>query len=144
LHLFRAEGCRMQVGGSDQWGNITLGMDLIRRMHGAEAYGLAWPLLTRADGSKFGKSEGGSIWLAADKTSPYQFFQYWLNTPDADAARYLLLFTDLPHPEVEALAGASPEQRAAQRQLAWDLPAAVHGAGAAEAARGAAAVLFGG
>ena len=144
LRLFEDHACRMQVGGSDQWGNITLGIDLIRRATGEEAYGLAWPLLTRADGTKFGKSESGSIWLAADKTSPYQFFQYWLNTPDADAARYLLLFTDLPHPEVEALAGAPAEQRAAQRQLAWDLTAAVHGEDAAEAARRASDVLFGG
>jgi len=95
LHLFREHGCRMQVGGTDQWGNITLGIDLIRRMTGEDAYGLAWPLLTKADGSKFGKSEQGAIWLSADKTSPYDFFQYWLNASDADVGTYLRLFTDL-------------------------------------------------
>jgi tyrosyl-tRNA synthetase len=144
LHLFREHGCRMQVGGSDQWGNITLGMDLIRRMEGEEAFGLAWPLLTKADGSKFGKSEGGSIWLSPEKTSPYQFFQYWLNTADEDVVAYLLLLTDLPPEEVQGLAAAPPEERAAQRQLAWQLTATVHGEAAAEAARRASEALFGG
>jgi tyrosyl-tRNA synthetase len=144
LHLFREHGCRMQVGGTDQWGNITLGIDLIRRVVGAEAFGLAWPLLTRADGTKFGKSETGTVWLSAKRTSPYQFFQYWLNTPDADVRRYLQLFTDLPHTEIEGLASAPPEERAGQRELAWRLTAIVHGEAEAERARRASDALFGG
>jgi len=144
LHLFRQHGCRMQVGGSDQWGNITLGIDLIRRATGEEAYGLAWPLLTRADGSKFGKSEAGSVWLSSDKTSPYDFFQYWLNASDDDVATYLRLFTDVPEEEVIELLEAPPEQRAAQRRLAHDVTATVHGQGAVDAAEQASAALFGG
>jgi tyrosyl-tRNA synthetase len=144
LHLFGTEGCRMQVGGSDQWGNVTLGIDLIRRVRAEEAYGLAWPLLTRADGSKFGKSEGDSVWLSTEKTSPFQFFQYWLNTHDEDVERFLLLFTDLPRQEVAALASAPPEQRAGQRQLAWELTALVHGEEEAEKARRTSDALFGG
>jgi len=144
LHLFREHGCRMQVGGTDQWGNITLGIDLIRRMTGEEAYGLAWPLLTKADGSKFGKSEQGAIWLSADKTSPYDFFQYWLNASDADVGTYLRLFTDLSEEEIGSLVAAPPEQRAAQRRLAHELTATVHGPEGVEAAERASAVLFGG
>jgi tyrosyl-tRNA synthetase len=144
LHLFQSRGCRMQVGGSDQWGNVTLGIDLIRRGTGEEAFGLAWPLLTRADGSKFGKSEGGSIWLAAEKTSPYDFFQYWMNAGDHDVRTYLALFTDLPDAEVADLLAAPPEQRAAQRRLAHELTATVHGPAGVEAAERASAALFGG
>jgi tyrosyl-tRNA synthetase len=144
LHLYKSEGCRLQVGGSDQWGNITLGIDLIRRSTGDEAYGLAWPLLTRADGSKFGKSEGGSVWLSAEKTSPYDFFQYWVNASDDDVRTYLPLFTDLPDAEVADLLAAPPEQRAAQRRLAHELTATVHGPGGVEAAERASAALFGG
>jgi tyrosyl-tRNA synthetase len=144
LHLFRTEGCRMQVGGSDQWGNITLGIDLIRRTTGEEAYGLAWPLLTRADGSKFGKSEGGSIWLSADKTSPYDFFQYWVNASDDDVRTYLRLFTDLGDEEVADLLAAPPEQRAAQRRLAHEVTSTVHGPEGVAAAEQASAALFGG
>src|SRR5437764_15075800 len=102
-YLFREYGCRMQVGGSDQWGNITLGIDLIRRVEGEEAYAAAWPLLTKADGTKFGKTESGAVWLAADRTSPYQFFQFWLNTADDDVGDYLSLLTELPAGEVEGL-----------------------------------------
>ena len=144
LHLFREHGCRMQVGGSDQWGNITLGIDLIRRAEGEEAYGLAWPLLTRADGSKFGKSEGGSIWLSGEKTSPYDFFQYWVNAHDDDMATYLDLFTDLSVEDRAELAASPPEQRAAQRRLAHDLTATVHGPEGLAAAERATAALFGG
>jgi tyrosyl-tRNA synthetase len=144
LHLFRKYGCRMQVGGNDQWGNITLGIDLIRRVEGEEAYGLAWPLLTRADGSKFGKSEGGSIWLSADKTSPYDFFQYWVNADDADVPTYLQLFSDLSDAERRALLEAPPEQRAAQRRLAHDLTETVHGPEGLAAAERATEALFGG
>jgi tyrosyl-tRNA synthetase len=144
LHLFQTEGCHMQVGGSDQWGNITLGIDLIRRVSGEEAYGLAWPLLTRADGSKFGKSEGGSIWLSADKTSPYDFFQYWVNASDDDVRTYLRLFTDLPDEDVADLLAAPAEQRAAQRRLAHEVTETVHGAEGVAAAERASAALFGG
>jgi tyrosyl-tRNA synthetase len=144
LHLFREHGCRMQVGGTDQWGNITLGIDLIRRMTGEDAYGLAWPLLTKADGSKFGKSEQGAIWLSADKTSPYDFFQYWMNVSDADVGTYLRLFTDASEDEVGSLLSAPPEQRAAQRRLAHELTETVHGREGVEAAERASAALFGG
>ena len=144
LHLFGEHGCRMQVGGSDQWGNITLGIDLIRRVQGEEAYGAAWPLLTKADGSKFGKSESGTVWLAPEKTSPYEFFQFWLNTADADVGDYLALLTELPEQEITGLVAAPPEERAAQRQLAWDLTSRVHGEAAAEAARRASTALFSG
>jgi tyrosyl-tRNA synthetase len=144
LHLFREHGCRMQVGGSDQWGNITLGIDLIRRAEGEETYGLAWPLLTRADGSKFGKSEGGSIWLSADRTSPYEFFQYWMNADDADAGTYLRLFTDVAEEEVADLLAAPPEQRAGQRRLAHEVTSTVHGQEGVTAAERASAALFGG
>ena len=144
LYLFREYGCRMQVGGSDQWGNITLGIDLIRRVTGEEAYGAAWPLLTKADGSKFGKSEEGAIWLAPEKTSPYLFFQYWLNASDDDIGNYLRLFTDISEEEVASLLAAPPEERAAQRRLAHELTATVHGAEGVAAAERASAALFGG
>jgi tyrosyl-tRNA synthetase len=144
LHLSRTEGCRLQVGGSDQWGNITLGIDLIRRATGEEAYGLAWPLLTRSDGSKFGKSEGGSIWLSADKTSPYDFFQYWVNASDDDVRTYLRLFTDLGDEETADLLAAPPEQRAAQRRLAHEVTSTVHGPEGVAAAERASGALFGG
>src|SRR5437868_7481943 len=144
LHLFGDHGCRMQVGGSDQWGNITLGIDLIRRATGEEAYGLAWPLLTRADGSKFGKSEAGSVWLSSDKTSPYDFFQYWMNASDDDVATYLRLFTDLSEEEMGSLLAAPPEQRAAQRRLAHELTATVHGQEGVDAAERTSTALFGG
>jgi len=144
LHLSREHGCRMQVGGTDQWGNITVGVDLIRRMTGEDAYGLAWPLLTKADGSKFGKSEQGAVWLSAEKTSPYDFFQYWVNAGDDDVGTYLRLFTDLSEDEVAALLAAPPEDRAAQRRLAHELTATVHGQEGVEAAERASAALFGG
>jgi len=144
LHLFQNHGCRMQVGGSDQWGNITLGIDLIRRTLGEEAYGLAWPLLTRADGSKFGKSEGGAIWLSAEKTSPYDFYQYWVNASDDDVASYLRLFTDLSDEEVADLLAAPPEQRAAQRRLAREITTTVHGPEGVAAAERATQAFFGG
>ena len=135
---------RLQVGGTDQWGNITLGIDLIRRVTGDEAYGLAWPLLTRADGSKFGKSEGGSVWLSPEKTSPYDFFQYWVNASDDDVRTYLRLFTDLADEEVAELLAAPPEQRAAQRRLAHEVTSTVHGPEGVAAAERASTALFGG
>jgi tyrosyl-tRNA synthetase len=141
LRLFEEHGCRLQLGGSDQWGNITAGIELIRRSAQGQAYGLTWPLLTRADGSKFGKSEGANVWLDPGRTSPYRFFQYWLNTPDADLDRYLRLFTDLDREETEAVVA---DPRAAQRRLAFEITAWVHGPDEAERAREASAVLFDG
>ena len=144
LHLFREHRCRMQVGGSDQWGNITLGIDLIRRTVGEEAYGAAWPLLLKADGTKFGKTETGTVWLAAEKTTPYDFFQYWVNASDDDVGRYLRLFTDLSEADIADLMAAPPEQRSAQHRLAHELTATVHGPEGVAAAERASAALFGG
>jgi tyrosyl-tRNA synthetase len=147
LHLFDTEGCRLQLGGSDQWGNITAGIDLIRRVRGAEAFGLTWPLVTRADGTKFGKSEGGNVWLDPARTSPYQFFQHWVRTDDRDVGRYLRLLTSLDRDriaELEAAAAQHPARREAQQVLASELTAAVHGEDEAARARRAAAALFGG
>ncbi len=130
------------MGGSDQWGNITAGIDLIRRRGRVQAYGLTFPLVTRADGSKFGKSEGGNVWLDPARTSPYEFFQFWLRAGDADVGRYLRLFTWLDRArieELEAAVAAHPERREAQRVLAREVTAEVHGAEAAEAAEQAAA-----
>jgi tyrosyl-tRNA synthetase len=147
LHLRRTHGCRLQVGGSDQWGNITAGIELIRRSGDGDAAGLTFPLVTRADGSKFGKSEGGNLWLDPARTSPYELFQFWLRVPDADVGRYLRLFTWLDRLRIEDLEEAvatRPERREAQQALAWEVTAMVHGAEAAEAARAAGQALFGG
>lgn len=103
LHLFREKGCTLQMGGSDQWGNITTGTELIRRVAGGKAFALTCPLITKADGTKFGKSEGGNVWLDAERTSPYKFYQYWLNTSDEDAERYIKIFTSLDRQTIEAL-----------------------------------------
>lgn len=147
LHLFDTEGCRLQIGGSDQWGNITAGIDLIRKKRSEEAYGLTWPLITKADGTKFGKSEAGNVWLDPARTSPYEFFQFWMNTDDRDVGRYLRTFTALDEAEIagleEALA-ASAGERAAHRTLASAVTALIHGEPAAKAAAKAAAALFGG
>lgn len=147
LHLFDTDGCRLQIGGSDQWGNITAGIDLIRRVRGAEAYGLTWPLITKADGAKFGKSEAGNVWLGAARTSPYDFFQFWLNTDDGDVGRYLRTFTSLDEATIAGLEqglAASAGERAAHRTLAHEVTALIHGEPAAAAAAQAAAALFGG
>jgi tyrosyl-tRNA synthetase len=147
LHLFDTEGCRLQIGGSDQWGNITAGIDLIRRVRGGEAYGLTWPLITKADGTKFGKSEEGNVWLDAARTSPYDFFQFWLNADDRDVGRYLRTFTRLGEAEIAGLEQAlvaSVGERSAHRVLAHDVTALIHGEHAAAAAAQAAAALFGG
>ncbi|MBW3663253.1 MAG: tyrosine--tRNA ligase [Actinobacteria bacterium] len=145
-HLYEAEGCILQGGGSDQWGNIVAGVDLIRRMHGGEAFGLTWPLLTTASGQKFGKSAGNAVWLDPDMTSPYAWYQYWLNTEDGDVERFLKLFTFLDLDEVGAIVtehAEAPHRRHGQRRLAEELTRIVHGAdGLAEAER-ATAVLFG-
>ena len=104
LYLYEHEGCRLQMGGSDQWGNITTGTELIRRINGGEAYAITCPLITKADGGKFGKTESGNVWLDPKRTSPYKFYQFWLNVSDADAAKYIKIFTDLPQEEIQALA----------------------------------------
>ncbi|OLC02625.1 MAG: tyrosine--tRNA ligase [Gemmatimonadetes bacterium 13_1_40CM_4_69_8] len=147
LHLFRKEQCTIQVGGSDQWGNITAGIDLIRRVEGSEAHGLVAPLFTTATGAKFGKTESGAIWLDPARTSVYKFFQFWLNTDDRDAERYLKLFTFLPRAEIDALVAklkANPAAREAQRALARDVTERVHGPDATAKVIRASEVLFGG
>ena len=144
LHANR--DCVLQVGGSDQWGNITAGIDLIRRRSGASAHGLTWPLMTQADGSKFGKTAAGAVWLGAHRLSPYRFFQYWMQTDDRDVERFLLQLTLLPVDEVRAIIaahGTAPERRDAQRALARAVTALVHGAAAVAAAEEATAIVFG-
>lgn len=145
LHLFDAEGCRLQLGGSDQWGNITLGIDLIRRQRGALAYGLTSPLVVKTDGTKFGKTEGGAVWLDARRTSPYAFFQYFVRTEDAVVGDYLRRFTFLDRDTIASLDEATstrPQQREAQRALAHHVTSVVHGEQEAMRAERAAAVLF--
>jgi tyrosyl-tRNA synthetase len=137
LELHQRHGCTLQLGGSDQWGNITAGAELIRRIAGADAYGLTLPLVTKADGSKFGKTETGTIWLDPTKTSAYEMYQFWLNSADAEVVAYLRYFTFLPPEEIDALArqaAEAPEKREAQRILAREVTRLVHGeAGLAEA-----------
>ena len=145
LHLFDEHGCRMQIGGSDQWGNITEGIDLIRRVRGEHAYGLTSPLITLPSGGKMGKSEQGTVWLDPRRTSPYQFFQYWIRAEDAHVGTYLRFFTFLPHERIEELEQATaehPERREAQRVLAREVTTLVHGQEEADKAEHAAAVLF--
>jgi tyrosyl-tRNA synthetase len=147
LHLSRNHGVEMQIGGSDQWGNLLAGVDLIRKADGKHVQAFTWPLLLRADGKKFGKSEDGAVWLAADRTSPYQFFQYWMNVADADIERFLLQLTLLPVDECRAIAAAhaeAPFKRDGQRRLAREITTIVHGPEATAAAQEASAVLFGG
>ena len=148
LWLFENEGCRLQIGGSDQWGNIVLGVDLIRRKHRRTAHALTWPLLTKADGTKYGKTAGGeTMWLSPARMSPYRFYQGWIGADDADVRRLLLQLTFLPVPEVDSLMAEheeAPHERRAQKRLAFEVTALVHGREAAEAARAASAILFGG
>ena len=146
-HLFTAHGVELQMGGSDQWGNITAGIDLIRKTAGAAAHGLTWPLLLKSDGTKFGKTAGGAVWLDPDKTSPYQFRQFWLQADDDAIVDYLLRFSTRPLDDVRATIAehaSAPHLRVGQRALAHELTALVHGEDAARAADGAADVLFGG
>ncbi len=147
LVLHDRYGCRLQAGGSDQWGNVVAGCDLIRRVRGAKAHGLVMPLVTTSAGTKFGKTEAGTVWLDAARTSPFRFYQFWLNTDDRDTVPFLKWFTLLDEPQIEVLAqahAAAPEKREAQRELARILTRAVHGdAELARAERGS-AVLFGG
>jgi len=140
-------GCTLQMGGSDQWGNILAGADLIRRMRGARVHGMVFPLVTNASGTKFGKTESGTVWLDPDRTSPYRFHQFWLNTDDRDVVMYLKYFTWLDRAEVDALEQAvaeRPERREAQRRLADEVTTLVHGPSETERAVRAAEVLFGG
>jgi tyrosyl-tRNA synthetase len=133
-HLFRSEQCELQIGGSDQWGNITAGIELIGKREGRQTYGLVFPLITNLSGSKFGKSEAGNIWLDSARTSPYQFYQFWINTDDRDVERYLKLFTFLPLEEIGAAMAEharDPGKRVAQRLLARDVTTRVHGETAA-------------
>lgn len=145
-HLYEQHGCILQGGGSDQWGNIVAGIDLVRRRGGGQAYGLVWPLLTTADGSKFGKSAGNAIWLDPDMTSPYAYYQYWVNAADADVVRFLKLFTFLDLDdiaEVEREHERDPAARVAHRLLAREATRVIHGDVGVAAAEGATAVLFG-
>jgi tyrosyl-tRNA synthetase len=147
LHLHDYEKCDLQTGGSDQWGNITAGVELIRRMRGASAYGMVYPLITKADGTKFGKTETGTVWLAPERTSPYRFYQFWLNTDDRDVIDYLKYFTFLEQATIEELERAvaeRPEQRQAQYRLAREMTRLVHDQTALERAEQASQVLFGG
>ena len=145
-HLCATHNVELQMGGSDQWGNITAGIDLIRRTLGRGAFGATWPLVTRSDGQKFGKTAGGAVWLDAQRTSPYQFRQFWMQMADADVVRYLPQFSLASLEEVGALIAEhqeAPEKRAAQRSLAAEMTSLVHGADAARDAEAAADILFG-
>lgn len=146
LYLYQNKGCRLQMGGSDQWGNITTGAELIRRTLGAEAYALTCPLITKADGGKFGKTESGNVWLDARYTSPYKFYQFWLNVSDDDAARYIKIFTMLSREEVESLISAhaeAPHLRLLQKRLAEEVTVMVHSRDEYDKAVEASGILFG-
>lgn len=146
LELYDRYGCTLQMGGTDQWGNILSGADLIRRLRNARAHGLVSPLITNAAGTKFGKTEAGTVWLDPERTSPYSFYQFWLNTGDADAVRYLRYFTFLGREEIEALAEETrrvPEERPAQRRLADEVTRMTHGAEALARAQRVSDLLFG-
>ena len=146
LHLYQEKSLTLQMGGSDQWGNITTGTELIRRIAGGKAYALTCPLITKADGTKFGKSEGGNVWLDPEKTSPYKFFQYWINTSDADAERYIKIFTMLSKEEINSLIvqhAEAPHLRVLQNKLAEELTLLVHGLEELEKAKKASQILFG-
>jgi len=146
LHLYRNEKCSIQMGGSDQWGNITTGTELIRRIDSGKAFAITCPLITKADGTKFGKTEGGNVWLDPEKTSPYKFYQYWLNTSDEDAAKYIKIFTFLNKEEVSSLIVAhqeAPHLRELQRRLASELTKMVHSEDDLNHAIVASNILFG-
>ncbi|MBY0027167.1 tyrosine--tRNA ligase [Priestia aryabhattai] len=148
LNLYQTYNCKLQIGGSDQWGNITAGLELIRKSEeDAKAFGLTVPLVTKADGTKFGKTEGGAIWLDAEKTSPYEFYQFWINTDDRDVIKYLKYFTFLSHEEINELAESAkeaPEKREAQKALAAAMTTLVHGEEALEQAIRISQALFSG
>ena len=145
LHLFKEKGCQLQLGGSDQWGNITTGTELIRRTVGGEAFALTCPLITKADGGKFGKTESGNVWLDPRYTSPYKFYQFWLNVSDDDAAKYIKIFTELTREEIDALVAEqaeNPGARPLQKRLAKEITTMVHSAEEYEAAVEASQILF--
>jgi tyrosyl-tRNA synthetase len=145
LHLYTEKGCKLQLGGSDQWGNITTGTELIRRKTGGEAFAITCPLITKPDGSKFGKTESGNVWLDAAYTSPYKFYQFWLNVSDAEAEKYLKIFTFLTKEEIEALVAehaADPGLRPLQKRLAREVTVMVHGEDNYNAAVEASQILF--
>ncbi len=146
LHLFQNHNCTLQMGGSDQWGNITTGTELIRRIGGGKGYALTCPLITKADGTKFGKTEGGNVWLDAERTSPYKFYQYWLNTSDEDAEKYTKIFTFLSRGEIQNLVNehaAAPHLRILQKRLAEEITILVHSKEDLENAVKASDILFG-
>lgn len=146
LHLFKNKNCSLQMGGSDQWGNITTGTELIRRIGGGKGYALTCPLITKADGSKFGKSEDGNVWLDAKRTSPYKFYQFWINAADADAESYIKIFTFLDKVEIDSLITQHQEQphmRLLQKRLAEEVTRTVHGQAAYDQAVAASNILFG-
>ena len=146
LHLYNNYNCRLQMGGSDQWGNIVTGTELIRRKTGGEAFALTCPLITKSDGSKFGKTESGNVWLDPEKTTPYQFYQFWLNVSDADAAKYIRIFTVLGQQEIENIItehNRAPHERFLQRRLAEEVTVLVHSRSDYEGAVEASQILFG-
>jgi len=146
FHLFQANDCTIQMGGSDQWGNITTGTELIRRKAGGKAFAITCPLITKADGSKFGKSEGGNIWLDSQRTSAYKFYQYWLNSSDEDSEKYIRIFTFLDETQINELINeheTAKHLRVLQKRLADEITAMVHSSAALEKARQASAILFG-
>ena len=145
-HLYNNNNCRLQMGGSDQWGNITTGTELIRRMSGGEAFALTCPLITKADGTKFGKTESGNVWLDPERTSPYAFFQFWLNTSDEDAERYIKIFTLLSKEEIDSLVAThkeAPHARTLQKKLAEEVTTMVHSREEYDMAVEASQILFG-
>ncbi len=146
LHLYNNYNCRLQMGGSDQWGNIVTGTELIRRKTGGEAFALTCPLITKSDGSKFGKTESGNVWLDPEKTTPYQFYQFWLNVSDEDAAKYIRIFTILGQEEIENIItqhNRAPHERLLQRRLAEEVTVLVHSRNDYEGAVEASQILFG-
>jgi tyrosyl-tRNA synthetase len=146
LHLYNELGCRLQMGGSDQWGNIVTGTELIRRKTGGEAYAMTCPLITKSDGSKFGKTEAGNVWLDPEKTSPYHFYQFWLNVSDEDAAKYIKIFTLLDSSVIDTLIeshNSAPHERILQKRLAEEMTVMVHSREEFEAAVEASQILFG-
>jgi tyrosyl-tRNA synthetase len=146
LHLFNNFNCKLQMGGSDQWGNIVTGTELIRRKAGGEAFALTCPLITKSDGTKFGKTESGNVWLDPEKTTPYQFYQFWLNVSDEDAAKYIKIFTVLGQTEIEAIISEharAPHERYLQKRLAEEVTVMVHSRSDYEGAVEASQILFG-
>jgi tyrosyl-tRNA synthetase len=144
LELYRRHACRLQIGGDDQWGNIVAGIELIRRVEGAECYGLTFPLVTTSDGKKMGKTEKGALFLDPALTSPYEFFQYWRNVQDPDVERFLLMYTFLPTEEIRSLCGVGKNPNEAKERLAWEITALIHGQDEADRARSGARAAFGG